>query len=225
MPRYLQYLFGVLIAGLLIAGPVAYYGAQQATLRNFREVKEGVLYRSGQMSLFGLQRVVHDYGIRTVITLRDATYPGDPPPDLEEEEFCLAQDINYCRISPRKWETLPDGSVPAEEGVRKFREIMDDPRNYPVLIHCFAGIHRSGAFSAIYRMEYEHWTNEEAIADLKATGYTTLNCDLDLLGYLEQYRPTWKQSAEPPAALPPHSRPAPRKRGAKKDPARQGRGS
>src|SRR5260370_40138138 len=132
---------------------------------------------------------VHDYGIKPVITLRDSYYAKDLPPDLAEEEYCRAEEINYCRISPRTW-WAPGGRLPAaEEGVGQFREIMDDPKNYPVLIHCFAGIHRTGAFCAIYRMEYEQWTNAQAIAEMRACGYKDLEDEWDLLVYLEQYQP------------------------------------
>ncbi len=195
MPRFVQYLFTILIAAMLAGGPLVYAYYRQANGRNFRMVREGVLYRSGQMSLAGLQNAVHDYGIKTVVTLRDAYYPNDPPPDLAEEEFCKNANIKYCRISPRKW-WAPDGSVPAEKGVRIFRRIMDDPKNYPVLIHCFAGVHRTGAFCAVYRMEYEHWTNEQAIAEMRACGYKDLEDEWDLLGYLEQYQPRWKRTAQ-----------------------------
>ena len=79
--------------------------------RNFHIVREGVLYRSGQISVEGLQRLVHDYQIKTVITLRDAQRPGDPPPDLAEEEWCRKEEILHVRIPPRAWEAA-DGSVP-----------------------------------------------------------------------------------------------------------------
>ncbi len=108
---------------------------------------------------------------------------------LAEEEYCRAEEINYYRISPQSW-LAPDGRLPAAEvGVRRFRKIMEDPKNYPVLIHCFAGIHRTGAFCAIYRMEYEHWTNAQAIAEMRACGYKDLDDEEDLLDYLEQYQP------------------------------------
>jgi len=70
---------GVLIGILLIGGPIAYSYHRQRNLRNFREVQEGVLYRSGQLSLAGLKQVVHDHGIRTVISLRDVHDHGDKP--------------------------------------------------------------------------------------------------------------------------------------------------
>ena len=193
MPRYLPYLFGTFIAVLLVAGPLAYAYHEQGEIRNFHVVRTDVLYRSGQLSIGGLERIVHDYGIKTVISLRDAARLGDPPPDLKEEKYCAKQDIHFVRISPRSWWS-PDGSVPAEVGVRQFRAVMDNAANYPVLIHCFAGIHRTGAFCAIYRMEYEGWNNQDAIDELKACGYSNLDDEWDILGYLEQYRRTQGKS-------------------------------
>jgi protein tyrosine/serine phosphatase len=192
MPRFFPYLFGPLVIGLLIAGPIAHALHHRAGTRNFRVVREGVLYRSGQMRLTALKGVLKDYGIRTVVTLRDAAVPGDRPPDWAEEEYCKAEEINYVRIPPRTWWSA-DGSVPAEEGVCRFRQVMDDPDNYPVLIHCFAGLHRSGAFCAIYRMEYERWPLAEALAEMKALGYSNLDDEWDILGYLEQYRPRGRE--------------------------------
>lgn len=191
MPRSLSFLFGTFIAGLLIAGPISYYEYRYTRFRNLHVVRNGVLYRSGQMSLDGLKHVIHDHEIKTVITLRDAHVQEELPPDLAEEEFCKAEDITHYRIPPRTW-SMTFGSVPAEKGVRKFLQVMDDPRNYPVLIHCMAGSHRTGAYCAIYRMEYEHWSNAQALAEMKDYGYCNLDDEWDILGYLEQYRPRWQ---------------------------------
>jgi tyrosine-protein phosphatase SIW14 len=191
MPRFLKWVFGLLIAALVIGGPIGYAHYLRANFRNFRVVHEDVLCRSGQMSLPALQQVVRDHGIKTVITLRDSYRPGEPPPDLAEEKWCQAQDILHIRIPPRYWEAA-DNSVPAEEGVLKFLEIMDDPKNHPVLIHCFAGSHRTGAYCAVYRMEYEHWSNADAIDEVKEFGYIRLDEEVDILGYLERYQPRWK---------------------------------
>jgi protein tyrosine/serine phosphatase len=190
MPRFLPWLFGLLIVLLLVAGPVGYARYRQTTFRNFHVVKEGVLYRSGQMSLAGLKQVIHDFGIKTVVTLRDASHPSDGPPDNDEENYCTAEELTYVRIPPRNW-WASDGSVPAEAGVQRFRDLMNDPANYPVLVHCFAGIHRTGAYCAVYRMEHDHWTNAHAITEMKALGYRNIDDEWDLLGYLEHYRPTW----------------------------------
>src|SRR5262249_21675743 len=175
----LQVFFGLLIAGLVVGGPLAYAYYRYHQIRNFHTVKEGVLYRSGQMSLPGLKRVIHDYGIKTVVTLRDALVEGDPPPDLAEEQYCRGQELFYYRIRPRTW-WASDGSVPAEKGLQQFRQIISDPKHYPILIHCFAGIHRTGAYCAVYRMEVEHWPNARAIEEMKSLGYDNLEDDFDV---------------------------------------------
>ncbi len=196
MARIFTTLLGIAVVLALITGPIGYALHEQRQLRNFRVVSDGVLYRSGQMSREGLQRVLHDYLIRTVITLRDKRAPGQLPPDQAEEEYCRDQGIMYRRIPPRSWDAR-DGDAPADEGVRTFKEIMSNPRNYPVLVHCFNGIHRSGAYCAIYRMEFEHWTNQQAMAEMKACGYTNLEEELDILQYLEDYVPSWRPLPEP----------------------------
>jgi protein tyrosine/serine phosphatase len=183
---------GVVVVVVLIAGPAVLAVHDQYQMRNFRVVREGVLYRSGQMTRAGLERAVHDYGIRTVICLRD----GLTAPDQAEEKYCEAEGVQFIRIPPSSWGDV-GGVVPAEEGLRKFRALLADPKNHPVLVHCFAGVHRTGAYAAIYRMEFERWSNARAIAELKACGYSNLDDEWDVLGYLEQYRPTWAPPPEP----------------------------
>jgi protein tyrosine/serine phosphatase len=193
MRRIVHYLLCVLLVVLLLGGPVGYAYYRQAQVRHFRVVRENVLYRSGQMTLAGLKTVIHDYGIKTVISLRDGPYPGATPPDRAEEDYCNAAEITFVRISPTCWGS-EEGSVPAEEGVRRFNAIMNNPDNYPVLIHCFGGVHRTGIYCAIYHMEHDHWSNAQAIADLIDSGYDNLPNELDVLGYLDEYQPTGKQA-------------------------------
>src|SRR5262245_56135026 len=95
VPRVFAWMCGLIIASLIAAAPPLYHVYLNRTYRNFRAVRPGVLYRSGQMSRAGLERIIHDYGIRCVITLRDADAPGQLPPDWEEEEYCLKEELYY----------------------------------------------------------------------------------------------------------------------------------
>jgi len=192
MPRLLEWLCGLGIALLIAIAPPWYHMYVNRTYRNFSTVRPDVLYRSGQMSRDGLERIIHDYGIRCVITLRDTDVPGQLPPDWEEEEYCRKEELYYYRLSPKCW-WAPEGDPPAAENVKKFLEIMDDPKHYPVLIHCFAGTHRSGAYCAIFHMEFDHWTNREAVTQLFQSGYEHLYEEDDVRGYLENYRPRWRR--------------------------------
>lgn len=196
MPRFLRYLCAAFLLVLLVGGPVGYALHRHSEQRKFLMVRDGVLYRSGQMTLTGLKRAVKDYGIKTVVTLRGSEIENDPapPPDQAEEDYCKAQEINHYRLPPVPWWS-PTGPAPADANVRRFVAILSDPANHPVLVHCFAGIHRTGAYVAIYRMEFEHWSNAEALAEMKARGYVHLEDEWDVLGYLEDYTP--RRRAEP----------------------------
>src|SRR5262249_51803624 len=114
-------------------------------------------------------------------------------PDWAEEEFCRKEELYYYRLSPRSW-WRTDGRAPADENVEKFLRIVDDPKHYPILVHCFAGSHRTRAYCAIYRMEVEHLSNAEAMAELHAAGYTHLFEEEDIRGYLENYTPRWRKA-------------------------------
>jgi protein tyrosine/serine phosphatase len=206
MPRPLKWLCGLLLLTVLVGGPLAFVSYQTRTFRNFHVVAPGKLYRSGQMTLGGLQQVIHDYGIKTVVSLRDAHVPGEAPPDRTEEEYCTKEGLSYYRITPRVWWSA-DGTVPAAANVRRFLQIMDDPSHCPVLVHCFAGQHRTGAYVAVYRMEFEGWNNLQAIDEMRLFGYDSLDDEWDILGYLESYRPRRFHAASVPESKPGEKRP------------------
>ena len=188
MLTWLRPLVGIAIVLALIVAPLLYAIQQERGTRNFRVVHEDLLYRSGQMTVPALRRIVHDYNIRTVVCLRDSAVSGkENTSEQAEQEFCEKENLLYVRIPPRAWEEGRDGSAPVDEGIRTFLEVMADPHNHPVLVHCFAGIHRTGAYLAVYRMEHDGWTNEQAIAELEQTGYENLDVEFDILGYLERY--------------------------------------
>ena len=71
MARLLSWLMGGLIAAVLVGLPWGYEAYRQKHFRNFRTVKPEVLYRSGQMTLAGLERVIHDYGIDLLLFTYD----------------------------------------------------------------------------------------------------------------------------------------------------------
>jgi protein-tyrosine phosphatase len=45
---------------------------------------------------------------------------------------------------------------------------MDNKDNYPVLIHCYHGTGRAEMYSALYRIEYENFSNESARNGVRA---------------------------------------------------------
>src|SRR5262245_45020438 len=189
-----QVVLGVSAVGLVVAAPLVYSSHRNTHHRNFRVVEDGVLYRSGQLSPAGLERVVHERGIKTVITLRASRTRGGVDPDAWEEEFCRRNGLNHHRLVPRVWGTDEKGEVPAEQNVQRFLEIVGDPKNQPVLVHCFAGIHRTGTMCAIFRMEFHRWPAERAINEMEQCGFDPADMIENIEGYLRNYTPRWKRT-------------------------------
>jgi protein-tyrosine phosphatase len=123
-------------------------------------ISEGKVYNSGVIPPEKLPGILHKYNIRTVIDLRDGLVKTKFSPEtteqINEEENVISEltDIQYFN--------LPTGQIPKDSTIQKFLKIMDNPQNYPVLIHCHHGIGRSRLFSSIYRIEYENFTNDKA---------------------------------------------------------------
>ena len=180
----------LVVAGL--ATPVAVALHQRHQLRGLHVVREGVLYRSAQLPVAGLERAVADHGIRTVVNLRDGTTAAD----RAEEAWCLANGIRFVRIPPLSWAGV-QGNAEVEAGFTRFLEVMRDPANHPVLIHCYRGFHRTGGYVAIYRVEFEGWSVARAVEEMVDLGYTILDQHQDVQAYLASYRRTGRYAFSP----------------------------
>ena len=130
--------------------------------------------------------------IRTLVTLRTTRVTGKLPPDTWEVEYCAQHGLKHIRIVPRVSGADEKGEIPAEQAVLEFLRVMDDPANHPVLVHCFAGIHRTGTMCAIYRMEYQHWPVDRAINEMQLIGFDPLDMQEAIEGYLRSYSPRWR---------------------------------
>ena len=139
-------LVGVLLVGVLGVG-TGYY--KRVSTYRFTTITEGQVYQSGAMPPEILRDKVGQHGIRTVVDLRR-------PRDNVDEEHAVLTQLGVKHFS------LPSSQVPEDEVVDAFLEIMDNREYRPVLIHCKHGIGRAVLFAAIYRMEYEGWSNEHA---------------------------------------------------------------
>jgi tyrosine-protein phosphatase SIW14 len=111
------------------------------------------LYRSEQPDRKGFEEV-RAQGIRSIVNLR-----GNHSDDM------LVQGLGFNAI------TVPmtaDG-FSEEDIVKALQAIKDAPK--PVLVHCQHGADRTGVVIAMYRVVFQSWSKEDAIAELKGGGF------------------------------------------------------
>ncbi|MDP1719192.1 MAG: neutral/alkaline non-lysosomal ceramidase N-terminal domain-containing protein, partial [bacterium] len=148
MKRWLKRSMVVLVAVVAFVG--IYYAANHNTARyNFAVVEEGKIYRSGQPDEALLVEMVEKYKIKTIVSLR-----GGPP--RFEKDFAAARGIQVFsfRMSAK--------DEPKNEDIERCLEIISNPKNQPVLIHCRAGADRTGLVVALYRVTRQGWNLSEA---------------------------------------------------------------
>jgi tyrosine-protein phosphatase SIW14 len=177
--------------------------------RRLRVVVPGRFYRSGQLTSQGFADVVRQLGIRTIINVQD-DYP-DPrlrrgtlvPGYVREKELCERLGVRYVWIAP---DTVLPSQADRQRplAIDQFLQVMDQPDVYPVLLHCKAGLHRTGLLTAIYRMEYQGWSRLSALHELREHGFgdwvcTRANWYVDQ--YVGRYVPRRDRSALAAAGL------------------------
>jgi protein-tyrosine phosphatase len=175
-----------------------FYRASYNHAKRLRVVEPGKFYRSGQLTAEGFADAVRRFGIRTVINVQDDV----PDPAIwrsyldhttqSEQEVCARLGVRYVWLAPDL--VPPDAAQRGEQPVviDQFLRLCDDPSIYPVLLHCKAGLHRTGLLAGIYRMEFQGWPRLAAYRELRAHGFgdwVSTSANLYVDQYLLRYQP------------------------------------
>ena len=186
------------IVAVIVAVPLLHKVNRVATVRNLRVVEPDVFYRSGQMRPGAFERVLRERNIRTVFSVRESKLAAGDQSDEFEKVHCEATGRKFHRLPQPGWE-VGDHGITGEETVRVFLNLLADPEESPrpMLLHCFAGEHRTGAMVAVYRMEYNGWRNGEAIEEMTSVGNIRTSYAKSLLTYLTNYAPRRVSAGEP----------------------------
>lgn len=164
----------------------------RALPRRFCAVEPGRLYSSGQPTPEQLASVIKQYGIRTIVNLRQpggTGYVDDAP---------TAQEYGARVVS------LPISSVEplSDDHLATLRRTYEDPRNYPILVHCEHGVARTGVAVALWRIERQGWAPARAVEEMLASGYPIRDKSVDMRELLLHWqRPA--EAEEPGAASEP----------------------
>jgi lipid-A-disaccharide synthase-like uncharacterized protein/protein tyrosine phosphatase (PTP) superfamily phosphohydrolase (DUF442 family) len=149
------------IAGLTFTGLVILGGWYFFSLpRQFAVVDTGILYRSGQGSPHQAQNAVRRFKIKTIICLREL--------DKGESSQWLADEKAVARENGVDLVHWPTDShrTPSESAGIQFLRMTQDPTKCPILIHCAQGKHRTGYYTALYRMVINNWPFGKTIKEM-----------------------------------------------------------
>ena len=151
----------VLFLSIIILLFVGKYVYDMNINHNFETITEGKVYKSGVIPPDEIANYVKKYNIKSIVDLR---FPGTADlvnnPEIPTELTAEIEAI--AKIKGVSYFNNGSDQVPTQENVNSFLKIMDNKANYPVLIHCYHGVGRAEMYAAIYRIEYENFTNKEA---------------------------------------------------------------
>lgn len=160
----------VILLGLLfILGTASGYAWWVYVDYRFSEITANKVYKSGRIPPDKIADFINRYHIKTVIDLRHPGVQDKLNPDvqasIDQEEAAIAKLKNVHYIN------IPSLQVPTKENLVEFFNVLDDNSAYPVLIHCYHGLGRAPLYSALYRIEYENYSNEAARAKTRTILY------------------------------------------------------
>jgi len=141
-------------------------------INNFGKINDQY-YRGAQPNpadFLDLQKM----GIRTVI-------------DLQKDG--IFQEASWVKNAGMRFYRIPLSSTkPAtEEQTRYFLQLVNDPTNWPVYVHCAGGRHRTGAMTAIYRITNDSWTPDRAFDEMQKFGWYSFPNHGSLKKYVYRY--------------------------------------
>ena len=93
-------------------------------------------------------------GVKLVIDLQ-----RDGP--LSERQAVEAAGMKFRRIP------MTTRKAPTSEELATFLQLVNDPANQPVYVHCAGGRHRTGVMTAVYRMTHDGWSPDQAFKEMK----------------------------------------------------------
>jgi tyrosine-protein phosphatase SIW14 len=148
---------GLLVLTLSVAGLQAASIPDIAGVPNFHQVDEHI-YRGAQPHGEGFAGLAK-LGIKTVIDLRG---------ENSEETAVEHAGMHYVRL-PWSGYRAPDDSQ-----MTAVLALLNDNNVWPVFVHCRRGADRTGTAIACYRIAHDHWTNQQALAEARTFGMSSL---------------------------------------------------
>jgi tyrosine-protein phosphatase SIW14 len=151
----------------LTTARLAAFPTKIAGVGNFAQLSPA-LYRGEQPTREGFAEL-KKLGIKTVVNLRSFH---------DDSRLLEGTGLRYFRMHEKAWH-------PEDEDVVAFLNIVANPENQPVFVHCQQGSDRTGYAVAAYRMVEQGWSADDAIAEMHHFAFHTIW--IDIPKYLKQF--------------------------------------
>lgn len=148
--------------------------------RRLGEVVPGVLYRSAQIEGNLIDDVIDARGVRTVLNL--GVFQGHRAYHDAELAVCAARGVEVEQYGLRGDGTGdPAAYVDVVARMKHARDAGE-----PLLVHCSAGVNRTGAAVALFRILIEHARPADALAEMERFGFDPAD-NTALIPYLNEH--------------------------------------
>jgi protein tyrosine/serine phosphatase len=121
------------------------------------------LYRGAQPSLNNLGEL-KKLGVTTIIDLREESSRTA----IEEQERAESLGIKFFRIP------IGGFSTPTNSELAQFFQILRDPPDQTIFVHCEFGKDRTGVMIAAYRIAFQKWSANHALKEMNSFGFNYL---------------------------------------------------
>lgn len=164
--RIINILFIALFAVLTINLNVVYATDQSDIIKtieinNFKKYNDNY-YRGAKPKTDDQYEDLKALGVKTIIDLRSRR---GPLKQSKAAKMANKHGLKYVSIK------LEPTNPPSKKAVKKFFEVVNDPDFQPVFVHCSYGQDRTGIMSALYRVNNDNWTFDEAYNEMLGMGY------------------------------------------------------
>jgi tyrosine-protein phosphatase SIW14 len=185
--HFRETLVSMCLAAALVTVPAAMQaketGAQSASIVDISKIRFDNFGKVNGNYYRGERPQGRDYadlatlGVRTVIDLQA---DGE---NYDEPQRVKAAGMKFYRIP------MTTHVPPTSEQLALFRQIVNDPANQPVYVHCAGGRHRTGVMTVVYRMEQDGWTGEQAFREMKQYKFGLDFLHAEFKRFVYDYRP------------------------------------
>jgi protein tyrosine phosphatase (PTP) superfamily phosphohydrolase (DUF442 family) len=155
MKKNKDLLYGLVVI-LVIAAAITLF-VRHFHIPDFRTVKPGVLYTSGQPRGMDYTRMLYRYHLATIVNIRPVSEHREQNWYSEEIIWAKNNGVNYIELPIEKSNYFPD-----KQTQDKFLEIMADKNKLPVLLHGSGDDKRVAMLAMVWVERGEGYTPAEA---------------------------------------------------------------